>query len=57
MSDEEAYNPKRVGLKSYAVGRRRRPSTFVDEEQDYAEGFSALLLLHAGGDWALRPTA
>ncbi len=49
---------KSVGLKSYAVGRRRRPSTYVDEEWDALRHlFSTLLRAREGGHSALRPTA
>ncbi len=40
-------------MNSYAVGRRRRPSTFVDEEQNKTLGailpFLILFLVREGG--------
>ena len=43
-----------AGLKSCAVGRRRRVTAFAGTEPAVNE---ILFRLHAGGDWALRPTA
>ena len=43
-----------AGLKSCAVGRRRRVTAFAGTEPTVNE---ILFRLHAGGDWALRPTA
>ncbi len=50
------------------MGRRRLPSTFVDEEKAFVDEEKAfvdeekafvfsLLLVREGGHWALRPTA
>ena len=43
-----------AGLKSCAVGRRRRVTAFAGTEPAVNE---ILFRLYAGGDWALRPTA
>jgi len=45
---------KGVELKFYAVGRRRRMSTFVDKEPNKP---IILFFDREGGRWALRPTA